>query len=350
MINSNRFISIFSLAKVADAAEIRRDIRQLISLADHASSVRRLDIVGQVASKLQEFSLPSGVAEFYTALTLPGEIAERMLAKVATSAPDRYKARAITNLGKLRCARGDFAEGVRLYREAPRVTVAGDPFVDIAANRIAAVTSSLQGDHRYALNALESGLPAARVISQNTPALFLDYLNSYAVELAAVGRLEEARRVSEFVVASPAALAYPEWRETLEGIRDRRRETGDRRVTLVPVSGLPSPVNVVHLAPRASFEDAKTAAHSSARVLLFRRLETVANKKREDPAKPAAAANVREKEIDLLKLVLDSNLDEQTIDAITAYINASEKHRHAIGKILSADEAALDRLTKLISR
>jgi hypothetical protein len=39
-------------------------------------------------------------------------------------------------------------------------------------------------------------------------------MNSFAVELCEVGRLEEAKNVSEIAVASPFAGAYPEWRET----------------------------------------------------------------------------------------------------------------------------------------
>jgi hypothetical protein len=41
------------------------------------------------------------------------------------------------------------------------------------------------------------------------------------VELCEVGRLEEAKNVSQIVLASPFAPAYPEWRETREEIELR---------------------------------------------------------------------------------------------------------------------------------
>lgn len=235
MIISKRFIGIFSLAKVADAAAVKRDIRQLLALADHASSVRRLDIVSQIARELQKYPLPEGVAEFYTALTLPDDIKARMLAKIAESAPDRYRARALTNFAGLRHDSGDHAEGLALYIEAQRICA--DPFVKIAADRMVAVVAGLHGDHDHALRLLESGLASAREISRNTPALFLDYLNSYAVELAAEGRVEEAGRIARRVVASPASARYPEWRETLEEIRRPSSEAGSQK-SAVAVSAI----------------------------------------------------------------------------------------------------------------
>jgi hypothetical protein len=48
-----------------------------------------------------------------------------------------------------------------------------------------------------------------------------DYMNSFAVELCEAGRLEEAKNVSQIVLASPFAPAYPEWRETGEEIELR---------------------------------------------------------------------------------------------------------------------------------
>lgn len=42
--------------------------------------------------------------------------------------------------------------------------------------------------------------------------------NSLAVELFAVWRLEEAKNVSQIVLASPFASPYPEYRETREEI------------------------------------------------------------------------------------------------------------------------------------
>lgn len=44
--------------------------------------------------------------------------------------------------------------------------------------------------------------------------MYLDHLNSLAVELCEAGRIQEAGVVSRIVLASPYAFAYPEWCET----------------------------------------------------------------------------------------------------------------------------------------
>ena len=44
--------------------------------------------------------------------------------------------------------------------------------------------------------------------------LYFDYLNSLAVELGEVGRIQEAQNICQITLASPYAFAYPEWRET----------------------------------------------------------------------------------------------------------------------------------------
>jgi tetratricopeptide (TPR) repeat protein len=338
VIKSNRFIVPISLAKVVDAAAVRQDVRQLINLADHASSVRCLDIVSQCANKLQDFSLPAGVAEFYNAITLPGEIAERMLLKIADCAPDRYKARAITNLARLHSQRGDFTEGVRLYQEARRV--AFDPFVDVLARRMTAVTLSVNGDHHHAVAVLEKNMRAAREATRNTLALFLDYLNSYAVELAAVKRFDEAERVSRFVVASPASIAYPEWRETLAEIEGMRSQASRRRAAMIAVSEFRNSQseirNVVHLASRASFVNVESEireAQSPARILLFS--TTPMANKAEDPAPtPDTPHSLREQQLDLLRDLLDADPDEATIQRIRGLLKAKEEQRREIDKVL----------------
>jgi hypothetical protein len=53
------------------------------------------------------------------------------------------------------------------------------------------------------------------------PYAYYDYLNTLAVELGEVGRLEEARNASRIALATRFASAYPEWRETREEIELR---------------------------------------------------------------------------------------------------------------------------------
>jgi len=54
------------------------------------------------------------------------------------------------------------------------------------------------------------------------------WCNNVAVDLAELGRIEEARRFAAFAVSSPYARAYPEWLETAQEIK-QAREASRRR-------------------------------------------------------------------------------------------------------------------------
>ena len=68
------------------------------------------------------------------------------------------------------------------------------------------------------------------------PHVYYDYMNSLAVELCEVGKLEDAKNVSQIVLASPFAPAYPEWRETSDEIalRGWRPSRSTVAVTQIP--------------------------------------------------------------------------------------------------------------------
>jgi hypothetical protein len=59
-------------------------------------------------------------------------------------------------------------------------------------------------------------------MGSSQPRVYYDYMNSLGVELCLVGRLEEAKNVSQIAVASAFARAYPEWRETRNEITLRK--------------------------------------------------------------------------------------------------------------------------------
>ncbi|HXU36432.1 MAG TPA: hypothetical protein VN937_08720 [Blastocatellia bacterium] len=86
-----------------------------------------------------------------------------------------------------------------------------------------AVINSEEGNHVGAVRLLEGLFPLARTMGRWQPHIYYDYMNSLAVELCEVGRLEEARNICQIVLASPLAPAYPEWRETNDEITLRSR-------------------------------------------------------------------------------------------------------------------------------
>ncbi len=73
------------------------------------------------------------------------------------------------------------------------------------------ISNVLEGFHKQSWKDLERITPLVRY---SPPIERFQYLNSLAVELTEVGRIEEASNISRIVLASPFAFAYPEWRET----------------------------------------------------------------------------------------------------------------------------------------
>lgn len=131
--------------------------------------------------------------------------------------------------GRLK-ARIGYALGAVLYQISPdkpenalRVYLASqkvasdnwcDPYSAVQAARMVAVIKSIAGDRRAALHDLERLYSLARIVGSDQPFAFYDYLNSLAEEKKEANQLDEAERISRFVLASPLAPAYPEWRET----------------------------------------------------------------------------------------------------------------------------------------
>lgn len=118
-------------------------------------------------------------------------------------------------------AQGDFNSALPLYLESCRMVVSDnwcDPSTMLTAQQNIAVMKSMYGDHHAALAHLETLFPLVQLVRGSQPYKYYFFLNSLAVELAEVGRIEEARNISNMVLASPYAFAYPEWRETGDDI------------------------------------------------------------------------------------------------------------------------------------
>jgi hypothetical protein len=114
-----------------------------------------------------------------------------------------------------------------------------------------------EGDHKQAVKEFERTFPLIKSIK---PVSYYQYLNSFAVELAEVGRLEEASNICDVLLASPYVFAYPEWRETAEEIRLKLYRSRSVSVTQVASS------NVV-LLPERSIET--KSAERPAKLLSF---------------------------------------------------------------------------------
>lgn len=240
---------------------------ELISVAERAHARRELDTVRSAGEALANLPLPArqrSVGLFYQALVMPGgrdiPARARMFERLADEAPGRYRAKALLALGIGSMHSADYKAALFFLREAMNLMTRDrrpDPATALFVNKSAALVLGSEGDHQGALACLQSLHPLARAASFVDEVAYPNYLNSLAVELGEVGRLEEARRVSQMTLASPLAPAYPEWAETLADIEVRQRGASRSIVIVPPVpEAQSSPVAEAQLSPVAEAQSA----------------------------------------------------------------------------------------------
>lgn len=233
---SNAFDSSQSLAHLT---------ARLASVADHAHSLNRFDIVeyvGELLLKLPFSRKSEDAGRYYKALGLNqrgrGDTARAcwLFEEVADRASLEYRAKATLALGSTHFRAGEHQNAVSLYREVLLMATRGhvfDPVTSYHAVRNTAVVRSMEGDRRGALADLEEMFPLARIAGSLQPYVYYDYMNTLAVELGEAGRLEQARHASRIALASPYARLYPEWRETPNEIESKTRHES-RSIVRVP--------------------------------------------------------------------------------------------------------------------
>jgi hypothetical protein len=136
-------------------------------------------------------------------------------------APLKYRARALVSLSAISWVKNQPGNTLKYCIEATKIERLD--LTAIQALRGIAVLKGREGFHHSSLKDLENLYP---IMKHTPPHLYLDYLNSLAVELAECDRLEEAQNISKITCSSPLVVVYPEWRETgqdlaLRGYRSR---------------------------------------------------------------------------------------------------------------------------------
>lgn len=197
---------------------------KLIASAEYTYNLRRMEEVEQLSQLLLSLPLADEykvIGRHYEALCLlhEGKITEARPAfeYVVEHGPPNYRARALLCISTTYSLKNDLQSSARYCVASNRAAAANgwqDYRTVLESQRHMVIIKSMMGDHQGALATLESAFPVARSISRWHPDIYCTYLNSYAVELGEVGRLEEARRFSDAAIASPYVQAHPEWRET----------------------------------------------------------------------------------------------------------------------------------------
>jgi tetratricopeptide (TPR) repeat protein len=241
---------------VYDTKSVRAAGNRLIAIADQALDLKQTETVDQISQLLANAPLPreyQGIGHYYRVFCLKrrGEIEQaragfQRLAE-APGLPLKFRARALQALGVSYAERGDFAEAARIFAQAAQAATprhADDLLTTVNVQSMEVIFRSLAGDHESALRRLETLRPLVHVLSPSQPLTPYIYVNSLAVELGAVGRLEEARRMAEIAMRSPYARVYPEWQETYDEIIVRMRQASPSVIAGVAWPQAPAEVAV----------------------------------------------------------------------------------------------------------
>ncbi|HEV8487902.1 MAG TPA: tetratricopeptide repeat protein, partial [Blastocatellia bacterium] len=203
----------------------------LVTAAEQAYGLRWMSEVERVSKLLLTLPNPyHSIGSYYHALYIKRrgnfDEARLLFERIATHGPARYRARAIASAAAVAFDLGALDVALPLFVDACRAATSRafwDPLAAVIGFHMVGVVKSLEGDHQGALSHLDRMFPLVRSIASRQPSLLYAYLNSLALDLMAVGRLEEAANASSRALASPYAAAYPEWQETGLDISLKRR-------------------------------------------------------------------------------------------------------------------------------
>ena len=191
---------------------------KFVKIAEQAQAFRRYDKVRGAAQILANIPIKQyqAIGLYYIGLCeyRHGQISKDVFERVAEEAPDEYRVRAMQTLSLIEGRKQDCASELYWLVESLKVSPSVESFRGIA------IVKAKEGYHQSAVKDLESLYP---LVKHAEPINYFHYLNSLAVELGEVGRKYEARNICHHVLASPFAIAYPEWRETAEELKGPNR-------------------------------------------------------------------------------------------------------------------------------
>ena len=311
----------------------------LIRVAELAYGYRQGQTLVDLSQVLLALPLPAeykSAARFFRGLGLRrlGEVeaGNKVLERVATEPAHRYSARAIQSVGAVIQDFGDYELAIKLYSDAARRASEGgrlDPATVLFTQKNIAMIHGLKGDHRRAVADFERLAPFVRAIGHIHPHVYYDYVNSLAVELGNVGRLEEAARASRIAVSSPFSGVYPEWRQTFDEIALKRRRASHSAVAVrQPIAETPQietsasrSHNLVRLpqAPVTSETPDRNPYEVRARVLNFHNWKIKASSRAGYEGVASEQRNrmtTGQKLIRLMDLISKDETDDETIDRI----------------------------------
>jgi hypothetical protein len=242
------------LIKTQDIAHLTKT---LIRFAEHAYGQRNLRMLADLSAML--CALPSCEAQsaglYYQAIILKrtgeAEKSQRILEALSAQATPQIQSRAIHTLAAIQeDIFGDYSEAARLHAEALRTAQNTDTFTLVSAQLQLSALKSYVGDHQSSLSDLQQLYPLVAIVARQHIHLWPLYHNGLAYELNQAGRREEAAQHSQIAMASPIALAYPEWQETAAEIAEQQPSKAMVAVALPHAEAEPTDADATEERPR----------------------------------------------------------------------------------------------------
>lgn len=212
-----RFLMLLSSRSGIEQARLY----QLVQAAERCYCLRNMKGQYEFGSALKLFNPPFDlIGEYYQAgyLYIQGhkDAALEILDTVREQAPCAYQDKSLLTRGGIYQLEGDIDESMKVRLAASKsetLSIALDAALGISA------LLGMEGKHDKAVEYLESVLPHASKLG-DVP-LQHDLYNSYATELAEIGKTEEAMKVIIPVINSRYVQYHPNWLETESDIREK---------------------------------------------------------------------------------------------------------------------------------
>lgn len=197
---------------------------RLFALCEHFSLTRRYGELNRLTEQLKNGRIQNPEALAFYSLCDPAtnnsEHAIRLLFELADNARSEIRARALNILACKAIQKGDTNQALTLNESGLRHTPPNDPLRYYLLNN-QAVALSVAGRHQESLTALTRLIDPVTHLAGRLPDIFFTTMNSLAVELGEVGKLDEAASVIPHLLHSPIAGRYPEWDETRQSITEK---------------------------------------------------------------------------------------------------------------------------------
>jgi tetratricopeptide (TPR) repeat protein len=234
------------------AKNIEEQTRVLIRLAEIAYGARDYPALNTLSQALITipFKPAQNAATYYRAVLFKRA---GQFDRAASALADLHQPRALLTLATIYENKGEWGEATRLHVEAMRRAKETDAFAFVCAALQLATIRAVDGDHAGSLAEFQSAGPMVRTVAKTQPYLYPLWCNALAVEMAALGRVEEAQAASAVAIASPLAHAYPEWQETAAEIAEQQPSRTVVAVAVTPTEAdapqLRPPLFIQHLIP-----------------------------------------------------------------------------------------------------